>query len=493
MLVTFAETLVQRAAAALPPPAELGFGHHLGPLAITLEHEAGRGWSSPELVPLASCVLPVAAGAVQYAIGAFEGLKAYRDQGGSLWLLRPHAHAARLEASARRLCMPSVGVDRFVALCAAVVQAQAAFAPPPGQGSLYVRPLLAAIEPFLGVRAAGRHALMVFVGASGKPGGRKLRVFIESRTIRAAPGGLGAAKTGANYAAGLAALEDARARGYDQVLFLDAHERRFVSEAGTTNIFFVLDDRVCTPPLDDTLLAGVTRDTCIARLHARGMVVEERAMSLDEIATWASEGRLREIFCTGTASSVVGVEVLEGAGLSVTPGGGDVVASLREDLEALQEGRVEAPEGWRIEAATAGAGVLGHGIDVAPRSHADARVFAESWAEAWNRRDLDAVLSHFDEQVVFESPKAQVFAGTPRLEGKAALRAYWERALAGITELHFDIDDVVVDPAALRLVIQYRARLNGAAVHASEHLAFGPNGLVMRGSAHYGAPVSGRD
>ena len=478
---------IDAAAQALPAPAALGFGRHLGPLVVRLLHTTAHGWGEPELVPLAACTAPVLAGALQYGQSVFEGCKAQRGPDGGIHLFRPEAHARRFAQSAERLCLPAIADAQLVALCAAAASIHAPLVPPHGQGALYLRPTLLATEPFLGVRSSARHELFVAVSPMARPRAQPLQVFIESDAVRAAAGGLGATKTGANYAVGLQALESARARGFDQILFLDARDRRYLSEAGTNNVFVVLRDRVLTPPLDGTLLAGVTRDACITLLRDGGLTVEERAPSVNELAALASTGALREVFCTGTASAVVGIGRVTGAGLDLTLPDGAVTAALRASLEACMDGSGPDPHGWRVPCAPRPPAPPAR--PRAPRTPDAARAFAAAWADAWNRRALDEVLAHFDEEAVFESPRAVALVGAARLCGKAAIARYWGLALARISALHFRVEDVTLDAAQGRVVIEYTAQLNDTVVHAAEHLTFGAAGRVVRGRAFYGANV----
>jgi branched-chain amino acid aminotransferase len=471
-----------RAREALPPPAQLGFGRHLGPLVVGCEHDAAGGWSPPRVRPLADCTLPVASAAVQYALNAFEGLKAFRGPDGAVHLFRPEAHARRFVASARRLCLPEVEPARFVAMCGQAAALHEPLLPPHGEGALYLRPTLGASESFLGLRAASHHRFDVLVSPCSTASVGPLQLWIERQRLRAAPGGLGAVKTGANYAAGVAALETARARGFDQVVFLDA-ERARIAETGGSNLFVVLDDRVVTPALDDTILAGITRDSTLVLLRELGWTIEECAPSLDELAAWHASGRLRELFCVGTAATVVAVARLAGEGLEIVPAGGTLVARLRQRLDDLQQGRAPDVHGWRLPVAPSPPGALAAGP---PRSRAEARAFALAWAAAWSRRDAEGVLAWFADAVVFVSPRALEVTGAAEVRGKPALRDYWQRALAAIASIEFVVDEVSWDGEARRLGIAYRARIDGRERRVSEQLTFDDAGLVVAGAVYHG-------
>jgi branched-chain amino acid aminotransferase len=473
----------------LPPLAQLGFGRHLGAQVVTCEHDAAHGWSEPRVVPLAASALPLASAGVQYALSVFEGVKAYRAPSGTVHLFRVEAHAERLRRSARRLCLPDVDAALFVAMCTQATALHEALVPPHGAGALYLRPTLAATESFLGLRAAHSHVLAVAVSPCARPADAPVRLWLERTQVRAAPGGLGAVKTGANYAAGLAALERARSQGFDQALFVDAVEHERLAETGGSNVFVVLDDRVVTPALDDTILGGITRDSVLAILGELGHRVEERPPTLAELEAWARTGRLRELFVTGTAASAAPVSLLAGAGLRIEPPGGPLVAAVRRRLEEAQTGSGPCPDGWRRPVPSAGAAASV--VAGAPSTRAAARAFAEAWAAAWNRRDVEAVLAWFADDVRFVSPRAYTVTGASEVRGKTALRAYWNAALERLDSIAFTVEDVSFDGEARRVVIAYRAALGGATLHASEQLTFAASGQIVDGAAYHGAPITG--
>jgi branched-chain amino acid aminotransferase len=291
---------------------------------------------------------PLSSGGLQYGLSVFEGLKAYRDPQGRPQLFRAEDHARRLNASARRLAMPEIAESRFLEMAWACVRANARYLPPQGRGSLYLRPTLYANEPGLGLRTASCHGFSMLAAACANPDFRARRLWAEQGLVRAAPGGLGAAKTGANYAASMLALRQAQARGYDDVAWLDAEEHRCLTEAGTMNLFVVLPERVLTPPLDGTILAGITRDSVIQLLGEMGYRVEERRLSLSQLKAWSRLGALRELFGVGTAARLAPIESIDSASWGeVRAAGGALAAELWQRLADLQEGRVEDRYGWR--------------------------------------------------------------------------------------------------------------------------------------------------
>lgn len=332
---------------ALPEPEALGFGRYLGHSIVHATHTA-EGWSAPEVLPRHAVQLDLATGALQYGLSVFEGLKAFRAADGSLHLFRPLDHIKRLQRSAERLGLPEMPQEFILEMALQSVRAHAGWVPPHQRGSLYLRPTLYACEEMLGLRASQRHALTVIATPSSNPAGQPLRLWAEPEMIRAAPGGLGEAKTGANYAASRIGAQRAQARGYDDVLWLDAREHRWLGEAGTMNVFVVLADRVLTPPLDGTILAGITRDSVLRLLRDSGMRAEETPIGLEQLASLAARGEVREIFGVGTAARVAPIREIGWQDGSILPTGGLLSMQLSQQLAELQDGIAPDPLGWRV-------------------------------------------------------------------------------------------------------------------------------------------------
>ncbi|AKF08918.1 branched-chain amino acid aminotransferase [Sandaracinus amylolyticus] len=345
------DLLALRAPGSLPalPPAPLGFGRVLGPFALVADHDPERGFHGARIVRREEATTVASAASVQYALSVFEGLKALRGPSGALHLWRPEPHARRFAKSSERLTMPVLPEAAFLDACRAIVKAHEGWVPAHGKGSLYLRPTLYATEEFLGVRPSRTHQLAIVVSAVDAFYSSPLRLWAETEHVRAAPGGLGDAKTGANYAASLHAAERAKKRGFDQVLWLDAHDHDRLAEAGTMNVFVVIDGAVRTPELDGTILPGVTRDACLALLRARGVKCEEAPISLREVHEAAKRGALTEAFGTGTAAIVAPIAAIgSAAGVIELRAPGEVATTLRAGLEAIQQGVADDPFGWRV-------------------------------------------------------------------------------------------------------------------------------------------------
>lgn len=335
-----------------PKDEELGFGRFFTDHLFRADWAEGKGWHSARVEPYGPLALDPAASVLHYGQAIFEGMKAFPfGQAGGIALFRPRAHAARLAASARRLAMPPPPEDLLLEGIRALVREDASWMPRAPGTSFYVRPLFIATEPFLGVRPSRSYALLVLVSPvggyfAGPP--RPLRIWVEEERSRAARGGIGAAKTGANYVASLLAAEEAKARGYDQVLWLDGAEHRFVEEIGTMNLFARIAGRVVTPALEGTILAGVTRDAVIALCREMGLPVEERRLALAELAEAARAGKLEEAFGTGTASLTAPIGELASSKekLSVPSPASSLAGKLREAISAIQRGEVPDRFGW---------------------------------------------------------------------------------------------------------------------------------------------------
>lgn len=330
-----------------------GFGTLFSDHMVVIEYdEAQGGWFSATLGPRQPLALDPAASVLHYAQEIFEGLKAYRQVDGSIALFRPEQNARRFNASADRLAMPNLPEEMFLESIRRLVAVDRDWFPSVEGGSLYLRPFMIATEPFLGVRPARQYKFIVIASPAGsyfKGGVKPVSIWLSEYT-RAAPGGTGAAKCGGNYAASLVPTGRAFEQGHDQVLFLDAVERKWVEELGGMNLFFVFDDgRVITPPLTGTILPGITRDSLITLLGEEGLDVREEMYSIDQWRADAASGKLLETMACGTAAVVTPVGKVAGTDGEFTIGSGgpgQVTMKIREKLVGIQNGTVEDTHGW---------------------------------------------------------------------------------------------------------------------------------------------------
>ncbi len=333
--------------------ADPGFGQTFTDHMVTIDYDEGKGWHSAQLCARAPLALDPAASVLHYAQEIFEGMKAYKMEDGAMALFRPDRNAQRFNESARRLAMPELPEDLFIEAIRQSVLADRDWFPTVDGGSLYIRPFMIATEPFLGVRPARQYKFITFLTAVGgyfKAGAPAVSIWVSNDYTRAAPGGTGAAKCGGNYAASLVPLGEGMAKGHDQVVFLDAVERKWIEELGGMNLFYVFDDgSMITPPLSGTILPGITRDSLITLAREEGLDVREERYSIDQWEADATSGRLMETFACGTAAVVtpVGHVAGEGIGFDIGSGGpGQLTTNLREKLVAIQRGKAEDRHGW---------------------------------------------------------------------------------------------------------------------------------------------------
>ncbi|MEP3051174.1 MAG: branched-chain amino acid aminotransferase [Erythrobacter sp.] len=333
--------------------ADPGFGTIFTDHMVTIDYDEDQGgWHSARLGPREPIVLDPAASVLHYAQEIFEGMKAYRLADGELALFRPEENARRFNDSARRMAMPELPQELFLEAVNQAVAADANWFPSVEGGSLYIRPFMFATEAFLGVRPAKQYKFLVILSAAGnyfKSGAPAVSIW-QSEYTRAAPGGTGAAKTGGNYAASLVPTGEAFKRGHDQVLFLDAVEKKWVEELGGMNLFFVMrDGRVITPPLTGTILPGITRNSLMTLLGEEGLDVREEPYSIDQWRADAASGDLVEVMACGTAAVVtpVGkVDSADGEFVIGNGGPGEVTSKIRAKLVGIQRGSVGDTHGW---------------------------------------------------------------------------------------------------------------------------------------------------
>ena len=333
--------------------ANPGFGQHFTDHMVSISWSKDAGWHDAALIPYGPLQIDPACAVLHYAQEIFEGLKAYRHADGSIRAFRPDANGARLARSARRLALPELPVDDFLASIELLVRTDADWVPSGGEASLYLRPFMFAAETFLGVRPAAQVRYLLIASPAGayfSGGGTGVRIWLSTEYSRAAPGGTGAAKCGGNYAASLAAQLEAAAHGCDQVCFLDTEERHWVEELGGMNVFFVrADGRLVTPELTGTILEGVTRSSILTLGKELGLDVEERRVSVDEWRDGVTSGEISEVFACGTAAVITPIGELAWEGGSAGQAGlppGDVTSKLRSTLIDIQHGRVADSYGW---------------------------------------------------------------------------------------------------------------------------------------------------
>jgi branched-chain amino acid aminotransferase len=338
-----------------PEGTDLAFGRYFSDHMFVMDFERKRGWYDPRIVPYGPLELDPAAAVLHYGQEMFEGLKARRCVDGKIRLFRPDRHARRMQQGAERLCMPPVDAATFLTAVQELVKIDQEWVPRAAESSLYIRPTLVANEAFLGVRPSDRYVFFIIaspVGAYYAEGFGPVKIWVEDECVRAPRGGLGAVKAGANYVASLYASERAKKLGYTQVLWLDAKEHRYFEEVGTMNLFVAFKDEIVTPPLEGSILDGVTRDSVMTLLREWGHRVTERPIAIDEVFEAANRGDLREVFGTGTGAVISPVgELAATRGKATVQGGkpGEISKRLFAALTDIQYARVPDTRGWLVE------------------------------------------------------------------------------------------------------------------------------------------------
>src|SRR4051794_13831819 len=337
--------------------ADPGFGRFHTDHMVSIDYVEGRGWHDAAVIPYGPIQLEPSAIVLHYAQEVFEGLKAYRWSDGSIVSFRPEANAARLRSSARRLAIPELPEDVFLESLRQLIAVDHEWVPAAGgEQSLYLRPFIFATEPGLGVRPANEYRYLVIASPAGayfKGGIKPVSVWLSTEYVRASPGGTGAAKFGGNYAASLLAQAEAAENGCDQVVWLDAIERRNVEEMGGMNLFFVFGSggtaRLVTPELSGSLLPGITRDSLLQLATDAGYSVEERKIDVDEWQKKAAAGEITQVFARCTAAGITPVShVQHGDGEFPIADGepGEITMALRDTLTGIQRGTFADTHGW---------------------------------------------------------------------------------------------------------------------------------------------------
>lgn len=306
-------------------------------------------WQNPRIEPLELIPTHPAAMALHYGQAIFEGMKATVGTNNTPLLFRPEENAKRLNHSAARMGMPAVPEELFVEAVKKIVSVEQGWIPPQEGSALYLRPFMYADEPFIGMRAATSYKFIVICSPAGPFFTKKIRLYAETEYIRAADGGTGEAKAAGNYAAAILPTEKAKAKGYDQVLWLDANEHKYIQEVGTMNIFFKIGDKFITPSTNGSILKGITRDSVITLLKDKGFEVEERPITIDEIIGYSKEGKLEEAFGTGTAVAIAMVEAIGYNDEVVTlPDTNPVSQDIKNTLDEIKVQKREDTYGWII-------------------------------------------------------------------------------------------------------------------------------------------------
>ncbi len=333
----------------------LKFGTIFSDHMFVMNYETGKGWFDPRVIPYQPLNLEPSAMVFHYGQEMFEGLKAYKTEDGKTLLFRPGKNIERANRTNRRICIPEIPEEDFLQAIEAVVKVDEAWIPTKEGTSLYIRPFIIATDPYLGVRPSDQYLFIVIlspVGAYYPEGLNPVKIWIEDEYVRAVKGGIGEAKTGANYVASMKSQVKAHEEGYSQVLWLDGVERKYIEEVGAMNIFFKINGTIVTPELNGSILPGVTRDSVLSLCREWGLPTQERKISIDEIYEASQNGTLEEVFGTGTAAVVSPVGQLrwEQNIMQVQDGGiGPISQKLYDTITGIQLGKIKDSYNWTVE------------------------------------------------------------------------------------------------------------------------------------------------
>jgi branched-chain amino acid aminotransferase len=334
--------------------SQLGFGKIFSDHMFIMEYENGQ-WCNPEIKEFSNISLSPAATVLHYGQEIFEGMKAYRRADGKVCLFRPEENFTRMNVSAARSVIPQLDADFCIKALEELIKVDIDWVPQNASGAgaaLYIRPFIIAVDPFLGVRPADKYYFIIITSPSGayySTGLNPVSILIEENYVRAVKGGMGFAKAGGNYAASLLGQKEAQGQGYEQVMWLDGIERKYIEEVGAMNVFFIIDGEVITPELSGSILPGITRKSAIELCRSWGMKVTERKISADELFEAYDSGKLNEIFGTGTAAVISPVgKIKKGEQVIEINGGkiGETSQKLYDTLTGIQFGRIADTMNW---------------------------------------------------------------------------------------------------------------------------------------------------
>jgi branched-chain amino acid aminotransferase len=330
------------------------FGRTFSDHMFTADYKDGK-WTNLQIVPFGNFEIHPAGLVLHYGQAIFEGMKASKGVDGKPYFLRPEKHSDRFNFSARRMCMPEVPADLFQQAIHELVDLDQNWIPKKEGSALYIRPYMFANGEFIGVAPSDTYKFVIFTGPVGPYYPKPVRLLVADKYVRAVPGGVGEAKTAGNYAASLLPAKLAKEEGFDQVLWMDGFEFKYVQEAGTMNIFFVIDGKVITPATDGAILKGITRDCIIQILRDKGYTVEERPITIDEVIEAQKKGLLQEMFGTGTAAVVAHVADFTFKGVTYElpeMEKREIGEIAKNEINGLRSKTIEDTRGWVVPVAS---------------------------------------------------------------------------------------------------------------------------------------------
>ncbi len=329
----------------------LPFGKYFSDHMLEADYDDGE-WKLASIKPYQAILFEPSIMALHYGQAIFEGIKAYRNKNGDAFIFRPFDNLKRFNISAERMEMPSVPEEIFIEGMRRLVALDKEWIPTKEDYSLYIRPVMFATDASLGVKASSAYKFLILLSPTGPYYSAPMKIYVEEKYTRASPGGVGFAKNAGNYGASLKATAEAKNQGYDQVLWTDAFEHKWLQEVGTMNVFFVFGNTVVTPPLDEgTILAGVTRDSVIAVLRDQGITVEERRINIEEVVSAHRSGKLTEIFGSGTAATISYIRELKYHDYIMTfdTSSFNLAPAVKKILTEIREGKRPDTRGWLVK------------------------------------------------------------------------------------------------------------------------------------------------
>jgi len=337
-----------------PSAKGLRFGTEFTDHMFIMDYDTKHGWNNGRIVPYGPITLEPASVVLHYGQEMFEGLKAYKTAAGRVQLFRPDMNAKRTNRTNDRLCIPAVDEELFVEAIKALVKVDQDWIPEGEGTALYIRPFIFGDEAFLGVRKSDTYKFMIILSPVGpyfEHGLAPTKMYVEDVYVRAVKGGTGEAKCGGNYGGSLKAQEIAHEKGYEQILWLDGHEQKYIEEIGAANAFFVIGDEVVTSELNGSILPGITRDSIIALCKEKGIKVSERKISIDELEDAYHNGQLKEMFASGTAAIVspVGELLYKGENMIINDNKiGPIAQQMYDYIYGIQIGKLDDFMGWTV-------------------------------------------------------------------------------------------------------------------------------------------------
>lgn len=348
------EQRISKSLKPVPPSDQLGFGQYFSDHWFFSKYSSERGWYEARIEPYGPMALDPASSVLHYGQALFEGMKAFYQEDGRVGLFRPEFNFERLTTGAERLCLQAPPKDLFMQSLKQLIAVEKRWIPKDEGCSLYIRPTIIGTEGFLGVRPSREvmyYVILSPVGSYYSTGSKPVKIWVEDKALRAAPGGLGATKAGANYAASLQAALEAKKKGYAQVLWLDvAHAG--IEEVGTMNVFFVFKDEIVTPALNGSILAGGVRDSVLKLLSDEKTTINERLITIGEVISRHQKGELLEVFGTGTAAVISPIGELYYRGNSIVINNGEwgpIGSKLLATLRGIQQGTIEDKFNWMVK------------------------------------------------------------------------------------------------------------------------------------------------